>query len=141
MNGMQKKFIAKRIAFLMVIVLLCCSFYYFVFAFNSDYKNETQVANESLPGEIVLVENKDEIEQKEEVNEETEENALDVLYIDSIPLSQEWQQYVFDLCNDSKVDSALIFAMAECESGFNPKAIGVDGKDIGKLEIGENKIK
>jgi hypothetical protein len=65
------------------------------------------------------------------------ENALvsEASYYYDIPLDYELQDHVFDVCETSGVDSALIIAMIYHESGCDVNAIGDDGRAFGLMQI------
>ncbi|MBS6063995.1 MAG: transglycosylase SLT domain-containing protein [Peptostreptococcaceae bacterium] len=52
----------------------------------------------------------------------------------SLPLSQELQSYIFELCNEEKIPSSLIMAMIYVESNFNPELVS-DTNDYGLMQI------
>lgn len=53
-----------------------------------------------------------------------------------IPLSENLQRYIFEICKAEEVPVALVMAMIEHESGFNPEAIS-STDDYGLMQINE----
>ena len=60
----------------------------------------------------------------------------DVFYYD-VPLSHSLQRYIYEVCADEDVPVALVLAMIEHESSFNPEAVSPTD-DYGLMQI--NKI-
>lgn len=52
-----------------------------------------------------------------------------------IPLDDEFQLFVIDLCEEHHIDPAVVFAMMYRESGFNAAAIGDSGNSLGLLQV------
>lgn len=52
-----------------------------------------------------------------------------------IPLDDEFQLFVIDLCEENHIDPAVVFAMMYRESGFNAAAVGDKGNSLGLLQI------
>lgn len=63
-------------------------------------------------------------------------DTTDVFYYD-IPLSENLQRYIFEICESENVPVALVLAMIEHESAFNPEAVS-DTNDYGLMQI--NKV-
>lgn len=88
-----------------------------------------------------------------EVNEESEETdiletwepettkSFEPIKVDGtyvvydIPLDDEVQHYIFALCEDKGLDSAIVFGMIWRESGFDASTIGDKGKAFGLMQI------
>jgi soluble lytic murein transglycosylase-like protein len=52
-----------------------------------------------------------------------------------VPLDEELQLYIIELCEEHHIAPAFVFAVIEQESGFNADAIGDDGKSMGLMQI------
>ena len=62
-------------------------------------------------------------------------NTIDYPYIDSIPLSKELQQYTFKQCGKNEELYLLVMAIMQTESNFKIDAVGIDGHDLGLMQI------
>ena len=58
----------------------------------------------------------------------------DVKFYYDVPLSEELQDYIFDLCEKEEVPSSLIIAMIDQESDFRPNVISASN-DYGLMQI------
>ena len=56
-------------------------------------------------------------------------------YIKGIPLSFDIQEYVWNICLENKIDSYLIYAMIEVESGYDEGVVSKDNHDYGLMQI------
>lgn len=82
-----------------------------------------------------------ESEEKCEVPQEATEIVLAIkekkseyrLY--NVPLSDDLQKHIINLCAEKQIDPAIIFAMIYRESTYNPNAMGDDGKSYGLMQI------
>lgn len=54
---------------------------------------------------------------------------------DTVPLSAEFQNFVFNKAEDIGIDPAVIFGMMYHESRFDTDAVGDDGRAIGILQV------
>lgn len=63
-----------------------------------------------------------------------EEDAKSYRHYD-IPLSDEFQEYVQDVCEQYGLDATVIYGMAEQETYFNPALTGDSGKAQGLLQV------
>ena len=52
-----------------------------------------------------------------------------------VPLSEEIQDFVFDICEEHNICPSLIIAIMEQESQFDVVAIGDDGKSFGIMQV------
>lgn len=52
-----------------------------------------------------------------------------------VPLSQEFQNYLFSKCAEYNIAPALVLAVMEKESGFDASKIGDDGASVGLMQI------
>ncbi|MBR5862163.1 MAG: transglycosylase SLT domain-containing protein [Bacteroidales bacterium] len=57
-----------------------------------------------------------------------------VSYYD-VPLSDDLQDHIFSLCEMYNVDPAIVIAMIEKESTYDPKIIGDNGNSFGLMQI------
>jgi len=56
-------------------------------------------------------------------------------YIKGIPLSFDIQEYIWNISLENKIDSYLIYAMIEVESGYDEGAVSKDNHDYGLMQI------
>lgn len=75
--------------------------------------------------------------------ENPEDTAVEYFYYD-VNLTDDLQDYIFDLCNEYGVDEKIVIAVIEKESGYDPDATrrqwkqpGTDA-DLEKLPQGQN---
>ena len=61
---------------------------------------------------------------------------LSEIFIYDVPLSENLQRYIYEVCADEEVPVALVLAMIEHESGFNPEVISATD-DCGLMQINE----
>lgn len=52
-----------------------------------------------------------------------------------VPLSNDLQDYIFQLCERYDIDPALIIAMIKQESNYNPNCVGDGGDSLGLMQI------
>lgn len=52
-----------------------------------------------------------------------------------VPLDEELQLYIIDLCEQHNIAPAFVFAVIEQESQFTADAVGDDGKSLGLMQI------
>lgn len=79
---------------------------------------------------------------KEDIVEETEPEVVEttvpteppVEYFD-VPLSEDLQSYIFELCESYEVDSTIIVAMIFRESSFRAHIVGDHGNSLGLMQI------
>lgn len=67
------------------------------------------------------------------VNKMVAETSEKQLY--SVPLEEELQLHIIDLCNDYNVEPELVLAVIGQESNYNSEAIGDDGKSFGLMQV------
>lgn len=58
----------------------------------------------------------------------------DVKYFD-VPLSEDLQDYIFELCKKYKIDPALVIALIKRESNFKSDIISYSGSSYGLMQI------
>ena len=56
------------------------------------------------------------------------------IYFD-VPLSEDLQDHIFQLCEDNGIDPAIIVAMCFCESTYDANRIGDGGNSFGLMQI------
>ena len=61
-----------------------------------------------------------------EVNEPT---------IYDVPLSDDLQLYIAELCEGHHIDPEIVLGIIEKESGFDPKVVGDQGRSVGLMQI------
>lgn len=52
-----------------------------------------------------------------------------------VPLSEDLQDYIFELCETHNIDPALVIAMIKRESGYKASAVGDKGNSLGLMQI------
>lgn len=52
-----------------------------------------------------------------------------------VPLSNDLQDYIFNLCEENGIDPAIVIAMIEKESSFRDYAVGDNGNSYGLMQI------
>lgn len=52
-----------------------------------------------------------------------------------VPLDEELQLYIMDICQDANISAALVMAIIERESNYNASAIGDSGNSLGLMQI------
>lgn len=72
--------------------------------------------------------------KKEEVIAFSGSIEPDVEYY-NVPLSEDLQDYIFELCGDYGIDPAIIIGMINQESRFTADAIGDSGNSLGLMQI------
>ena len=55
-----------------------------------------------------------------------------------VPLSEPYQDHIFNLCEKYEIAPEIIVAMIERESNYNASAVGDDGKSVGLMQIQEH---
>lgn len=97
-------------------------------------KQTDEELNTQLEEQISNTE-KDNVEQQENQNVESNINTIDntVQYYD-IPLSEDIQKYLFDICNEYSVPVPLMLALIETESNFDTDVISYTD-DYGLCQI------
>lgn len=66
--------------------------------------------------------------------EEPEDTTVESTYYD-VDLTDDLQDYIFDLCNEYGVDEKIVIAVIEKESGYNPDATADNGNSQGLMQI------
>lgn len=77
-----------------------------------------------------------------EVYEENEDAEISVEaplepsrgYFD-VPLDNDLQDYIMDICEDRGIEPAIAFSIIKYESGFDPNAVGDHGNSIGLMQV------
>ena len=80
----------------------------------------------------ILVESLKEVEADNAVIEEVEEDLPE--YFD-VPLDEALQDHIFALCKEREFDPAIVVAMIERESYYNPLCMGDNGASYGLMQI------
>lgn len=88
---------------------------------NERAKVEPLIANE-VPGYTEVVELPEGTKEKE--------------YIPiNIPIETELQEWIYTYCNEQNISPAIVIAIIEKESNYNPEAIGDYGNSFGLMQI------
>ena len=53
----------------------------------------------------------------------------------NVPLDEELQAFIASKCEEYHIDTAVVLAVIERESRFNPEAVGDSGKAIGLMQV------
>lgn len=119
---------AESLMFVMTLALLCGIHAYSTYP----YKDLEVVAGQQKKIETteIVVESVPDEEENEEVVEKTSVNTY---Y--NIPLDEDLQDYIIDICKDSVIDPEMVMAMIRKESNFNANAIGDSGRSLGLMQI------
>ena len=72
-------------------------------------------------------------EEVAEVVEEVDEKASLAYF--NVPLSNDLQEHIFSLCEESNIDPAIVIAMIEAESIYTADIIGDNGNAFGLMQI------
>lgn len=107
----------------LVCLLLLCS------------KNEEKFERETVKKEISFVVYEESSLYAANKEEMTASNGFE--YIEEIPLDENLQRYVWDLCTVNEVSPFLVYGVIQQESGFRTNALSSDGKDYGLMQIRE----
>lgn len=83
---------------------------------------------------LVELEKVNAIEELEVIKEEKVDNEKSGIYFD-IPLDQDVQNHIFSLCEERKIDPAIIMAMIKRESNYTASIIGDNGNSYGLMQI------
>lgn len=77
-------------------------------------------------------------EPLESIVEEAEIEAAEekIVYFD-VPLSEDLQKHIFELCEESGIDPAIVISMIKAESNFDSSALGDSGRSKGLMQIQE----
>lgn len=138
MNPFVIKILVFIIAFAVVLMILT--------SFGSNHHKDKLVVNVIKVTEHVVVKCSETPKPEEEkpiVIEEpvavVEEEPIVVVeeeieYYD-VPLSEDLQDYIIELCEDRNIDPTVIFAMIKQESTFNADAVGDGGNSLGLMQI------
>ena len=127
------------LAFIITVVLICCSFG-LIFANIKEIKSNDN--EENLIVKTAILEHIPDAEPNvvgtvqiiaETIPEEVKE-VEEVEYFD-VPLDEELQDYIFELCEEHNIEPALVIAMIEKESNYNASAIGDKGNSLGLMQI------
>ena len=76
---------------------------------------------------------KAQIEQVVKVDRKVAETSEKQLY--PVPLDEDLQLHIIDLCNDYNVEPELALAVIGQESNYNANAIGDNGKSFGLMQV------
>lgn len=95
-------------------------------------KEETVVVPEEIDPPVAEMEVVEEEVVIEPIVEQPEEPSVE--YYD-VPLSEDLQDHIFELCENYDIDPALIICMIQRESNFRPEAMGDSGESYGLMQI------
>ena len=73
-------------------------------------------------------------ESLEEIVEEPPVYEHMAVYYD-VPLSKDLQDHIILLCREYSIEPAIVFAMIDLESNFNPKEVGDGGDSKGLMQV------
>lgn len=107
-----------------------------------DRRSETSVMEDDIKEDVifedtsvseeVLVEPSTELEV--EVDVEPEPLVVEKVYF-NVPLSEDLQDYIFELCEKNSIDPTIVVAMIFRESSFRASIVGDKGKSFGLMQI------
>lgn len=124
------------IALIITAALLCASIGLTFASFKEDNDNEKNLIIETATLECIpetFVENIA-VRTTQMLAEKNAEEIELVEYFD-VPLDEELQDYIFELCEEHNIDPALVITMIGKESNFNASAIGDGGNSLGLMQI------
>lgn len=128
---------AESLMFVTTLVLLCGIHAYSTYP----YKDLEVVTGppEKIETIEIIVEDTETVLSSEDIsdveeNEEVVEKTSDNTYY-NVPLDEDLQAYIIDICKDSMVDPEMVMAMIRKESNFNANAIGDSGRSLGLMQI------
>ena len=116
-----------------LIIVMCVSLGFFTFSVNNNINNDThnninsleqqkQIVNEQIIEEIIIDEDK---------------NVISEVKYYNIPLSREYQEYLWHKCIEYNFSYEMLLSMMFVESSFRTKVISKT-KDYGILQLNEN---
>ena len=64
-----------------------------------------------------------------------EQTTQEIIQLYDVPLDEDLQLYIMDICNNANISAALVIAMIERESNYNASVVGDNGKSLGLMQI------
>lgn len=99
---------------------------------QEEYKPlETTCSIETATVEVVTVETVAEPTTEEQITEE----PTTAVQLYDVPLDAQLQLYIIGLCEETNISTALVMAVIERESNFNPLSEGDNGDSLGLMQI------
>ena len=98
---------------------------------EDDIKEDVIFEDESVSEEVVEPEIEEEVVETEP---EPEPPVVEKVYF-NVPLSEDLQDYIFELCEKNSIDPAIVVAMIFRESSFRASIVGDKGKSYGLMQI------
>ena len=77
----------------------------------------------------------DSVEDDLESEEVAEEPSTDISTYYDVPLSEDLQNYIFELCETRGIRPTIVIAIIEKESRYDSDAVGDNGNSIGLMQI------
>lgn len=123
----------KKLAFMISVLavsIMFCAPSFVEYDKNERKTEEDEITNVSFCNELITEKEVYEVVVPEEIEDED-----GLTYIEEIPLDEEWQRFVYDLCEEYNVPVTLVYGVIKQESGFDPDAVSYDGHDYGLMQI------
>lgn len=126
---------SKTHRYLSRVVLMLLSFLCFlgVNMTNAATVYEPEVAQNIVCEEIDIIE--EPVADVAETVVVAEVTTTETIKYFNVPLSRDLQDRIFSICEKRNIDPALIIAMIQKESTFNPNAMGDNGHSHGLMQI------
>ena len=97
---------------------------------ESDTSEEQESIEESIPE---VSEESLEESVEESVIEPPTYERVEVYY--DVPMSKDLQKHIIMLCREHSIEPAIVFAMIDLESDFDPKEVGDGGDSRGLMQV------
>ena len=65
----------------------------------------------------------------------TEEKEVETIKYYDVPLNEDLQEHIFELCEEHDIDPAIVISIIETESNYTASAIGDSGDSLGLMQI------
>lgn len=101
---------------------------------GSEYSPEGIPAKPAAASEPVLKLVRTVVEEPMEVTEPVTPAEPEVAYFD-VPLSEDLQDYIFEVCETYEIDPAVVVAVIWKESTYKASAMGDNGKAYGLMQV------
>lgn len=96
---------------------------------------ETEPTQEPIETQPPVTEPPETTEPTTEESSPAEPPTEPEVIVYDVPLSEDLQLYIIDLCENLHIDPAIVMAMIWKESKFNPYSVGDGGNSLGLMQI------
>lgn len=129
---MKKAQIKKLVLKIMCCLLIgCLSVGLFLYCDYLEHKNMTETTKPTIE---TIAPNEAENEVVE-VSADVPTEPIETRKYFNVPLDQDVQDVIFEECEKADISPALVVAIIERESDFDPEAIGDGGRSVGLMQI------